>query len=329
MKCPSCENQHKHKYGMRCSCGYQFALDPKTDKISDGKMTGLIRRASNNDTYNFTENQLYAAYCRDQYKEAKTGACGCLLLLGAVPIVVGIINWKDFGTGAVAIVSVGAALMLLGVISYQWAIFYSAPDRKTFKSKVGKFNGKHKIKGMLRNAGRVQSPPPEWKEPNIYDYGVEQILIVNQDLYVDLFVLNNFHAEHKTLVISENGYPNYLMPIVKETLAKQPDVTVFLMHDATKSGVAMESRIRHTGQFELSGHAVKGLGLTPDDIAKLPRKWGLKARAFDNQVPLDALSYMALAGGMALAMREGSSAGEHLIAHDGGATYIGITDGYG
>ena len=46
---------------------------------------------------------------------------------------------------------------------------------------------------------RLGTPPPEFEEPDLYDYGVERILVVQHDLLVDLFVLNGLHAEQRML----------------------------------------------------------------------------------------------------------------------------------
>lgn len=42
MRCPKCRNDHKKKYGLTCSCGYQFVFDPAIDgKMRDGKFLAI------------------------------------------------------------------------------------------------------------------------------------------------------------------------------------------------------------------------------------------------------------------------------------------------
>ena len=42
-----------------------------------------------------------------------------------------------------------------------------------------------RLQKMLTTA-QLGTPPPDWPEPDIYDYGVERILIVEHDILVDL-----------------------------------------------------------------------------------------------------------------------------------------------
>ena len=66
MKCPECGINHKHSAGMRCSCGYQFALDPKREGMADARFLSIVAKASNGGETYFTKHGLYTAYCRRQ-----------------------------------------------------------------------------------------------------------------------------------------------------------------------------------------------------------------------------------------------------------------------
>lgn len=54
----------------------------------------------------------------------------------------------------------------------------------------------------LLEAPALHAPPAPYREGDIYDYGVERIVIVEHDLLVDLLVMNNQHAEQRALLAS-------------------------------------------------------------------------------------------------------------------------------
>ena len=68
---------------------------------------------------------------------------------------------------------------------------------------------------------------------------MERILVVARDLLVDLMINNNRHTDQRILVLAESGYPDYLVPRARQLLEERCDLPVFLLHDATPSGVAM------------------------------------------------------------------------------------------
>ena len=62
---------------MTCSCGYQFALDPKRDSFADGKLLAAVRRASADGALYFTQNQLVTELFRKPN-------VGCLLVFAVI-----------------------------------------------------------------------------------------------------------------------------------------------------------------------------------------------------------------------------------------------------
>ncbi len=156
----------------------------------------------------------------------------------------------------------------------------------------------------------LQEPPPDWTEGDIYDYGVERILIVERDLLVDWLVLNSFHADQRALILAASGYPKYLMAIAQRLLHENANLPVFLLHDSTMVGQMMQ---QHSSFRELlEGHPVVDLGLYPDDVKGLRRLRYLKPKRRNFEIPVDFLPYGLLAPGLAAAMDEGIPLGELL-----------------
>ncbi len=151
------------------------------------------------------------------------------------------------------------------------------------------------------NRRRLDEPPPEWSEPDIYDYGVEGILIVEHDLLVDLLVLNGLHSRERVLIVSLDLYPTYLVPVAAELLREREDLPVYLLHDATASGVTMLDRLAATDTFPITNHPTIDLGITPDDVRRLRRLRPMKPKRFDYEAPIDFLLSAELASGLAQA----------------------------
>lgn len=139
---------------------------------------------------------------------------------------------------------------------------------------------------------KLHSPPPDWKEPDIYSYGVERILFVERDILVDLLVKNGFHAEQRCLILSEHGYPSYIEERAQEMLKESPDTKVFVMHDSTQAGVEMKGRV--IAKYGLADNPPVDLGIFPDDWKKLKAAGPLGLRHQGYEAPVDMIPYSRL-----------------------------------
>ena len=146
----------------------------------------------------------------------------------------------------------------------------------------------------------LRQPPPDWPETDIYDYGVQRVLFVEREILVDLFVKNGWHAENNALVISVDGYPSYLKARVQDLLAENPEMPVYLMHDATSDVGVLSERIR--ADFRLGDREVQDLGLKPEDAERFQ---GLRRASGQEHVPLDLVPYGALAAATGAAVLTG------------------------
>ena len=282
MKCPNCAYNHPAKNGMTCGkCAYIFTFNPKTSSnlgMTDGRFLAAIRSASQNGVSYFTKNQLYAAYCRRQKRARAPSIIGVI-----VALVIAIVMWNR-NAGVAVVLPVMFAVLLI------WSMF-RPPHVLTLKSFLGMIDrwlraGKP-IDKMIQQP-TLHQPPPDWSETDIYDYGVERILIVQRDELVDLMVLNNVHAEQRMLVISETGYPQYLMPHAKRVLEERDDLPVFLLHDADARGTSMRSRIASLN-LPIKDENVIDLGMSADDFKQLKRTQSFDRNNRQRELPVDAL----------------------------------------
>jgi len=308
MKCPQCGKQHKKNEGMTCACGYQFAFDPAVAGMTDSRFTAALRAVSANNTYYFTLNGLLAELCRRSSKSALLP-----LIISGVLLAVGVFVVITEGPVIVPVILGGIALLAAGFAAYR--VFHRESYSMTQVEKyVKSFRGgpfQHYLDKLLLTPD-LHDPPPQWPEPDIYDYGVERLLIVERDLMVDLLVRNNFHAEHRTLVLSESGYPSYLLPHAVKALQENPEMPLYLLHDATPSGAEMGQRLRDSRLFPLAGHPLIDLGLDVRDVQRMKGMQAIGADKWPGGVPLDTLRFGTLGVGVGLAIAEQQTLGQLL-----------------
>ncbi|MFC1744961.1 hypothetical protein ACFL35_13295 [Candidatus Riflebacteria bacterium] len=317
MICPKCKVNHRKKAGMRCVCGYSFTLDPgETNGLTDAKFLSCLNLASANATYYFTKNQLYTAYC----KRMLGNSSGCLrkifwfLIIGSIVLLV-----FSGGLAFPIVIIMGFAAFFVWLIG---RLSITPPPREKLGDAVVKWEKeKGPIKKLIQNPGMTQ-PPPEFTETDIYDYGVESILIVDDDLLVDLFVLNNFHAQKHTLVISASGYPGYLLTIAEKILSESPDLPVLFLHDS--KGKNMISRITHNLPF-LGGVDVIDLGFFQDDIAMISAIRPTRPEKQQNRIPVDLIPYKTILALLTISLAEKVSFAS--ILSQGGPGF-GESEGY-
>lgn len=291
MKCPKCKNNHKYSAGMRCTCGYGFVFNPKTDRMTDGKFVALLKSASGPEGRFFTENQLYAQFCRGTEKTNRLKlkwALGAAMVAGAAAILLGV--YQDVALGCIF-----GVLALIGLVVAIKAGVARPPDRDVFSSKLGKWRRAGGDLAKLLTEPRLGERPPDWQESDIYDYGVERLLVVQHDILVDLFVLNGLAAEEKALVIAESGYPRYLLPIATKVLNIRPDLPVLVLHDSTQTGMEMGRRLKESGLLPLEGHPLVDIGLSPENVKAMPGMRAMGTKGLNYEVPVDFLLYPAFA----------------------------------
>jgi hypothetical protein len=291
MKCPECSTNHRYRSGMTCRCGYRFVLDPKCDGYADGRILAAFRKASAGETRYFTRNQLATEIQRMRPRATAPVVLGSLFLMAAIGM------WFFDVELAVPSLLAGA----FGVLLIYLGVGDSARlDIAKLNRAVEKYEATAKpCSFLLRDDRPLAEPPQDWPESDIYDYGVEGILIVGRPLLVDLFVLNGFHTENRMLVVSECGYPEYIVPHANRILREQPDVRVYALHDSTREGMQMATRLVDSDVFQLQRHKITDLGLNSDDVNQMPR---LKKFEASGGVEVDHLKWSKLSNGTAAAI---------------------------
>jgi hypothetical protein len=284
MKCPKCEHEQKYKEGMTClNCNYKYAINPKEKgQLNDYRMKLRVEQISEQGAICFTPRQLYALY-RGKFKK------GDALPMSVFGVII-VTAFAAFGNLEGAIIAgLGITIaILVEVFKQPWLSetdFLATFNHWYTRSSIA--NGIEKV--VLQT--ELHKLPKSNQEQDIYDYGVEAIIVTDQDIYVDLFVKNNYHTQYKALIVSKNLYPQYLKPRLEKLLTEKPDLPLFFIHDATLEGMQTMEQFRNIKTLATSGHPCIDLGLTPAHFSQLKFLKKLSAGTNDYQAPLDYLQH--------------------------------------
>ncbi|MDM8549989.1 hypothetical protein QUF72_07935 [Desulfobacterales bacterium HSG2] len=327
MKCPECDHNQKYVDGMTCgSCGYRFALNPKeTPKLTDIAIRKMIDRVSGEGEYYFTYNQLLAQIHR-RFAGPAYGCAGCLgiliFLIILVPAEFLLIGYFTADLTTVVVVTSVMLILPIAVCLYITRRFRIGPgvSISEARGKINTCHSVHPIKKMVDGKAFENLKSEEFDE-EIFQYAPDRILIVERNDIADMLLLNRFHLENKTLVVSEEKYPLRAFRACREYLSLYPDMEVALMHDASEKGLGMKKRILSDPNWNLEEKNVRDLGLFPEDLVHLktpmwiPKKMALekilpKGDPMENirkgyTMPFDVAPAKAMMGTMVLAVTLG------------------------
>ncbi|MDJ0840081.1 MAG: hypothetical protein QNK37_26450 [Acidobacteriota bacterium] len=303
MKCPKCEHNQKFVEGMTCTrCRYRFVLSPKEPpKISDARMVSYIRKASGVGTRYFTMNQLYMIHCRRMVGSAHLWVkVYAFLFLAGIAVTVFVPGFLIF--------SIVVFFLPFLINLYRISVKH---DFGQFWIAVREYERAYPIPKLIHEPGLENEPPPA-DHPDVYDYGVEAVLIVERRILVDLLVRNGWHLENKTLVISEDGYPSYLQDHARKLLEENRKLPVYLMHDATEYGEDMAARLAGSRKLPIDGHPITDMGLFTEDVKRIKKLNRPLSRSHQGRVPIDMMAYPMLAVGLGASLAGGLAFAEIL-----------------
>ncbi len=265
MKCPKCNAKQKPSSDASCPCGYRFALNPKESPyLSDRAVQHVIDKLSGSGQYYFTYNQLYSALHKagaDKKKKNKRIVAIMIVVFSGL-----------FALGASKVVGIWLSIIMASVgIAGLIAWLLKRPEAKydELTQVIQTYRSLHPIANMVDGTRfKVERTKEELKK-ELFDYAPERILIVQNDQMVDMLVMNRFHFENKTVIVSANKYPDHVFNACQKFLAKKPDIHVELLHDASLEGVKLKNKLLADKTWNLEGKNIVDLGLSIQDVANV------------------------------------------------------------
>ncbi|MET0647654.1 MAG: hypothetical protein ABW208_13640, partial [Pyrinomonadaceae bacterium] len=229
----------------------------------------------------FTPRQLY--YFINRRLNAKRPdplkAGGCALLIGGAALTV----YLFFSYGGLSFLLL---LPLLGV-AFGIALLFSRGLRHRLRdhehgqllTTPGQVEGWYGHWRKLNDEAVKMLPPPASTpgrkpqaaqiNPEVLKYSFDRVVVCDRPEIAQCLIANNFHFEHNCAVLSLDGYPHDIFETVMQMLRRNPDLSVYALHDASPAGVELSHILRTDPRwFADSGANVYDLGLLPRQIFK-------------------------------------------------------------
>lgn len=265
MKCPKCGTKQKPSRGARCTCGYMFALNPKESPyLSDRAVATITDKLSQFGRYYFTFNQLYVvlhkAAARRKRKQKIVWVA--VVVAGSIGLSIGLSSHKI--AWLVPFVLVSAGLLIWYILKGPVPV----PSEDLIHA-IRKYEKMHSIPNMVNGKRFKGELTKQQVQDELFDYAPQRILIVPTDDMVDMLVLNRFHADTKTAVISQTKYPKQVFNACRRALEQHPDLPVEIIHDASTDGLQLMDKLLGDKTWNLQGKNVKDLGLFAHDVERI------------------------------------------------------------
>ncbi len=269
MKCPECGYGQKYKFGMICSsCKYQFAIDPKASPLTDFAVKKTIDRITGLDQYYFTYFQLFSALYR-LIEKKKTLNMVVIFIFSLGFTIIGYFVSLSIAPGMKSVFT--ALIFICCMILFLW--IRQRPLNLSFNdidSLIQAYTKAHPQEKMVtETAFEVNGHKNYLKE--ILKHAPEQVLITQRHDMANMLILNRFHTEHKTLILSANMQPAYIFKAYQQIIKKFPDTRILLIHDASKEGIQLKSTLLKQTKWALDGKTIIDLGLHYSHIKNLEK----------------------------------------------------------
>ncbi|HLM66527.1 MAG TPA: hypothetical protein VK358_03325, partial [Longimicrobium sp.] len=288
MKCIQCgaESMRRHRKDGRCSiCKHRFAFEPTKDanRVTDGQFMAAIDRVSGDGRLHFTERALWYEFNR---KWMQPGfwrrPYGRLPLAGAaLGAFAG--GWIGAPYNAVPFaLGVGlaglAAGTLAGLVMSLWANATSPrPPRQPRilypefrRAYLGRWRAVHgDVPGLLSPRELARPAAPREVPGDVAAFSFDRAVVTDRWETAAMLVANRFHFEHNCAVLSLDGFPGDIAGTVMAMLRRNPNLTVFALHDASSAGCMLPLRLRDPAWFPDTSVRIVDVGLRPAHVRQL------------------------------------------------------------
>lgn len=288
MRCFKCNTDNNLKdrqaTGGRCeNCRHPFAFDPKstpgvdfTDKFFEQSLTNI----SVNGSLFFTPRQFYYFFNRrlNSKRSDPLKVLGALSLIGSILLTIILL------TLPVLLVVCLLPLLLLAVLGiallaspslrrrlrdHEHHTLRATPEQvESWYAHWRKLND-HPNKMLPPPVSASKDKPPQAAQisQEVKQYSFDRVVVCDRPEIAQCLIANNFHFEHNCAILSVDGYPHDIFETVMEMLRRNPALSVYALHDATATGIALSHTLRTDPRwFAGSGANVYDLGLLPRQI---------------------------------------------------------------
>ncbi len=279
MKCINCDVQNslgeRIANSRRCkACSHRFVFEPQTMsgvKFTDKFFAKLISDNSANNTFQFTEKQLFYLLNKRLIKKRYNTSDSIILTYSAFLLgIVGILSQQQanglfFTTiGVLIIISIAA----VDIYQRNKTIRKLVISPEKFQDYLSSWKSVNPINGILTLS--EQENLPNSINPDITAYSFDRVIICDSAEIANLLIANNFHFENNSAVLSIDGYPENIFDTVMEMLRRNEDLKVYVLHDASPKGVSVVNTLSNNPNWfsdtSNSNVTIYDLGLLPRQV---------------------------------------------------------------
>ncbi|HLM66526.1 MAG TPA: hypothetical protein VK358_03320, partial [Longimicrobium sp.] len=105
--------------------------------------------------------------------------------------------------------------------------------------------------------------------PDVAAFSFDRAVVTDRAETAAMLVANGFHFEHNCAVLSHDGYPDGIADTVKTMLRRNPNLTVFALHDASPDGCMLPLQLREQDWFPDPAVRIVDVGLRPEHVRRL------------------------------------------------------------
>lgn len=264
-QCPSCRKYQKATSGDTCKhCDYVFILDESVKPyLSDHQVALSIQILSGQSNLYFTERHLYARLFERAKNNLQDKTQSHITSLYVVTFLLSMAIWMMF--------DIGTGLAIGAVITTTLYLVYVRVKRKPqqvehgwIKKAMSDYLKENEVEYLVKG-DFFNRQLPEVESDELSEHAPDRILIVEHDAWVDFLILNQFHFNHKTLVVSANKYPQAIYDLICDLLKKHPSLPVLILHDLSDCGLALTQSLIDDESWPLSKSKVVDIGLDADE----------------------------------------------------------------
>jgi hypothetical protein len=101
----------------------------------------------------------------------------------------------------------------------------------------------HRVEGLIR-AGEARAAMPSAHMPDLFDYSVRRVLILDRIETFLLFAMNGFHRRMEIALLAHPDFPAHVARRLERQLSGGLRTAFYTLHDATQLGSKLRRRMR-------------------------------------------------------------------------------------
>jgi|GEM_PF-1482685 len=298
MRCADCGTRARRRdlrRGRCRACGHAFAFDPSRDPhpVTDAQLKAAVDEVSSGGRLFFTARQLWYELHRQRTRPpgwtdfepafGLVAGAGTVALgpLGVVPL--GLLPMLGMGVAA----WVGVTVLVHSVGKGRARQRSERPPEISYDLFVGRYLGRWtEARGAIPTLVAEPEPDAAPREvpADVAAFSFDRVVVTQHAEIAAVLVANRFHLENRCAVLSLDGWPFGAAETARETLRRNPRLTVFALHDASAEGARLPEALRDPAWFPDPAVLIVDVGLdTRSNWMNLPVLRDAPAKAPDRR----------------------------------------------